>query len=105
MSGYSTYFNLKDAPVNTQSKITLDLPDVALPIIGYIDLECENTVRDLKTVRAIPSSVPFGVQRQLAIYSTATNKEPWVDYVSKKHCTTYKVERVEQIIKRSYCYM
>lgn len=99
MSGYPTYYNLLDAPVKTQSKITLDLPDVALPIIGYIDLECENTVRDLKTVRAIPSSVPFGVQRQLAIYSSATKKEPWVDYVSKKHCTTYKVDNVEDNIQ------
>mgnify|MGYP001404995850 CR=1 FL=1 len=99
MSGFPTYYNLDDSPVRTQSKITLEFEEVSLPIIGYIDLELKTTLRELKSVRAIPSAVPHAVQRQASIYSYATKKPIWVDYVSKKHCTTYKVANVEDNIK------
>lgn len=99
MSGFPTYHNLDDLPVRTQSKITLEFEEISLPIIGYIDLELETTLRELKSVRAIPSAIPHAVQRQASIYSYATKKPIWVDYVSKKHCTTYKVANVEDNIK------
>ena len=99
MSGFPSYYNLDDSPVRTQSKITLEFEEVSLPIIGYIDLELKTTLRELKSVRAIPSAVPHAVQRQASIYSYATKKPIWVDYVSKKHCTTYKVANVEDNIK------
>lgn len=96
MSGFLTYHNIEDEPIKTQSKIELKIDQLSLPLIGYIDLECENSIRDLKTTRAIPSALPHSVARQLAIYSTATNKDAWVDYVSKKHCTTYRVGNIQQ---------
>ena len=36
------------------------------------------------------------VQRQLAFYSYVSRKQAWVDYVSKKHCTTYRIDNVER---------
>mgnify|MGYP001460776188 CR=1 FL=1 len=99
MSGFPTYYNLDDLPVRTQSKITVEFEEVSLPIIGYIDLELETTLRELKSVRAIPSAIPHAVQRQASIYSYATKKPIWVDYTSKKNCTSYKVINVEDNIK------
>ena len=95
MSGFPTYYNIDDEPIKMQSKVELNIDGLKLPIIGYIDLECERSIRDLKTTRAIPSALPHSVNRQLAIYSTATNKDAWVDYASKKHCTTYRVSNIQ----------
>ena len=83
MSGFPTYYNIDDEPIKMQSKVELNIDGLQLPIIGYIDLECERSIRDLKTTRAIPSALLYSVNRQLAIYSTATNKDAWVDYASK----------------------
>ena len=99
MSGFPIYYNLNDNPIKTQSKIVLEYEELSVPIIGYIDIELENQIRDLKTTRAIPSVIPYATQRQLAVYSTATKKDAWVDYVSKKNCTSHKVFDVEQTMK------
>ena len=96
MSGYPFYYNLKDKGLTTQRKVTYNLSELNSPILGFIDLECLNTIRDLKTTRAIPSAVPHMVQRQLAFYSHVSRKQAWVDYVSKKHCTTYRIDNVEK---------
>ena len=92
-------FNGNPSTVRTQSKINLEFEEISLPIIGYIDLELETTLRELKSVRAIPSAIPHAVQRQASIYSYATKKPIWVDYISKKNCTSYKVTNVEDNIK------
>lgn len=99
ISGFPFYYNLEDQGLKTQKKVSVNLQNLNIPIIGYIDLECFETIRDLKTTRAIPSKVPYSVQRQLSFYSYATKKEAWVDYVSKKNCTTYRIDNVEKTMK------
>jgi hypothetical protein len=78
-------------PIESQSKIVLEIEDVPVPIVGYIDLLYEGVVRDIKTVSRLPSRVPTYTCRQLAIYANATNSIPIVDYL---HSTKTKQQLV-----------
>lgn len=88
LSGYLAaampHYRSLGPPIESQSKIVIDIEDVPVPIVGYIDLLYEGVVRDIKTVSRLPSRVPSYTCRQLAIYANATNSIPIVDYV---HCT------------------
>ena len=60
-------------------------------------------MRDLKTTGQKPQEVKTDYQNQLSIYSIATSKKPFVDYVySTKHnkqLITYEVCNVEDNVK------
>jgi hypothetical protein len=73
-------------PIETQSKVVIDI-GLPVPIVGYIDVLYEGVVRDIKTVGRMPSRVPSGTARQLAIYAHATNSIPIVDYVHNTKTT------------------
>ncbi len=81
-------------------EIYLDLP---VPFKGIIDFLYEDCVRDLKTTGQKPQEVKTDYQNQLSIYSIATSKKPYVDYVyTTKHnrqLITYEVTNVEDNIK------
>lgn len=81
-------------PLETQKKIKIELDDIPVPIIGYIDIMYDGVVRDIKTVGRLPSFVPEATCRQLAIYAKATNSIPIVDYI---HCT----KTTKQVVVRS----
>lgn len=68
-------------PIASQKKIKLEFEEIPVPIIGYLDLQYEGVVRDIKTVSRLPSRVPLTVCRQLAIYAKAENNLPLVDYI------------------------
>tara|TARA_R100000951_G_scaffold116323_1_gene127639 strand:- start:6466 stop:7107 length:642 start_codon:yes stop_codon:yes gene_type:complete len=68
-------------PIASQKKIKLEYDWMPVPIIGYLDLQYEGVVRDIKTVGRLPSAVPQTVCRQLAIYATAEKSLPLVDYI------------------------
>ena len=68
-------------PIASQKKIELAYDWMTVPIIGYIDLQYEGVVRDIKTVGRLPSTVPMTVCRQLSIYATAEKSLPLVDYI------------------------
>jgi|TARA_Y100000004_G_C8922008_1_gene415865 hypothetical protein len=93
-----TYNMIEDEFIGTQTKISLELKDVSVPLLGYVDFEFNNHIRDLKTTKSIPSNVPHSIKRQLAIYSKATGKEAWVDFVSPKKTTSIKIDNVEDTI-------
>ena len=99
LNAIPTYQSIEDEPLEMQRKIELKLDEVQLPIIGYIDIEFENHIRDLKTTKVIKSSVPHSVQRQLSIYSKAVGKDAWVDYVSPKKIISSKIINVENNIQ------
>ena len=82
-------------PVEYQQRIELQFEQLPTNIIGYLDLECEDTVRDIKTVKRVPSVVPSSVCRQLAVYAAATGKTPIVDYVC---VTKTKAEVVPMVV-------
>jgi hypothetical protein len=93
-----TYNSIEEPCIGTQTKVELELKGVSVPIMGYIDFEFETHIRDLKTTKAIPTKVPHSVQRQLAVYSKATSKQAWVDYVSPKKTTSIRIDNVDDTI-------
>ena len=92
------YSKVTDTYLMSQKKIECPFPQVSLPFIGFVDFEFLNCVRDLKTTRAIPSKVPKTIQRQLSLYSFATGKQAWVDFVSPSKTVSYLIEDVENTI-------
>ena len=60
-----------------QSKVELNIDGLKLPIIGYIDLECERSIRDLKTTRAIPSALPHSVNIKEIASMHYPNLDSW----------------------------
>tara|TARA_R100000149_G_scaffold65950_1_gene42248 strand:- start:1943 stop:2743 length:801 start_codon:yes stop_codon:yes gene_type:complete len=89
-------------PISAQEwvEIYLDLP---IPFRGIIDFLYDDCVRDLKTTGQKPQEVKTDYQNQLSIYSIATSKKPFVDYVYStkynKQLITYEVRNVEDNVK------
>jgi hypothetical protein len=94
------YKNLGN-PVSYQKKIELQFDEIPVPIIGYLDLEYDGIVRDIKTTGRMLSAVPDSVSRQLSIYSVALGGHvPLVDYIyvtsRKAEVITVQIEDVDR---------
>ena len=75
------YFAELGKPIAYQKEVILDV-GMPVPIIGYIDLQYEGIVRDIKTVGRMPSVIPNTVKRQLSLYAKAEDSMAMVDYVN-----------------------
>ncbi len=79
--GIPFYKNLGE-PVSYQKRVELQFDDLPLPIIGFVDFEMEDCIRDIKTTARRPAELLPPVQRQLAIYATALEKNrAYADYL------------------------
>lgn len=87
------YYDQFGKPVEYQKEITLDV-GMSVPMIGYIDLQYEGIVRDIKTVGRMPSDVPLPMKRQLSLYATATDCLPIVDFI----CVTKTKADVKSVV-------
>ena len=58
-----------------QQKVEVQLDDLPIPIIGYIDFLFKDTIVDLKTTVRMPSKPTEAQMRQLALYSMAYPKK------------------------------
>lgn len=76
-------------PIASQKKVTYQFDSLPIPLFGILDLEYEDCVRDLKTTGFKPKN-NSDYDRQLTMYSLATNKTPVIDYVY----TTTKVSEL-----------
>jgi hypothetical protein len=87
------YFRKMGKPIATQKRIELNFEELPIPIIGYLDLQYEGQVRDIKTVARLPAKMMSSVRRQLAIYAAAEQCDAFVDYVHVTK-TTQQVKSV-----------
>lgn len=78
-------------PLTRQSKINIEIPGLAVPIIGYCDWVWADVGRDLKTTWALPSAAKPEHIDQMAIYAHATGKPFELVYVTPKKHATYPV--------------
>jgi len=89
-------------PIAAQEWVEIYL-DIPIPFKGIIDLLYENEVRDLKTTGIMPKKVKTDYLNQLSMYSLATSKKPFVDYVYvtkyKRELISYEVTNVDENIK------
>ena len=94
-------------PVSYQKKVELQFDDLPIPIIGYVDMEYENCIRDIKTTARRPSTLLPPVQRQIAIYATALEKNrAYADYLyvtkTKAEVITLEVDDIDMRLNEVY---
>ena len=87
-------------PTSAQGKIEYRFDSIAVPFIGYYDVEWanHNILVDLKTTHALPSKISTNHARQVALYAAAMGNEidPRVAYITPKKSATYRVENVSE---------
>jgi hypothetical protein len=102
-------------PTATQGKIEHRFESIAVPFIGYFDVEWSNhnILVDLKTTHALPSKISTNHARQVSLYAIARGCEasaklaerssneidPRVTYITPKKSATYRVENVSEHVK------
>ena len=92
-------------PIAYQKRISLELGSLPVPIIGFIDFQYEDSVRDLKTTARKPSDqISASHARQMAIYAAATKADrAFLDYVVvNKSRKEVFVREVESPLDRMY---
>jgi len=94
-------------PVSYQKKVELEFDDLPIPVIGYVDLEYENCIRDIKTTAKRPSELLPPVQRQVAVYATALEKDrAYADYLyvtkTKAEVISFEVDDIDMRLNEVY---
>lgn len=87
-------------PTSAQGKIEYRFDSLAVPFIGYYDVEWanHNILVDLKTTHALPSKISTNHARQVSLYAAARGNaiDPRVAYITPKKSATYRVENVSE---------
>jgi hypothetical protein len=90
-------------PTSTQGKIEHWFDGIAVPFIGFYDVEWanHNILVDLKTTHALPSKISTNHARQVSLYAVARGNgiDPRVAYITPKKSATYRVENVSEHVK------
>ncbi len=90
-------------PTSTQGKIEHHFDAIAVPFIGYYDIEWKNhnILVDIKTTHALPSKISINHARQVSLYAVALGNgiDPRVTYVTPKKSATYRVDDVSEHVK------
>jgi hypothetical protein len=69
-------------PSDYQKEVNLYVDDIPVPIKGYIDLQYEDIIRDIKTAGRMPNKVSDAHARQVSVYAKAEECMPMLDYIS-----------------------
>jgi len=94
-------------PVSYQERVELQYDDLPIPIIGFVDMEYKDCIRDIKTTAKRPSTLLPPVQRQLAIYATALEKNrAYADYLyvtkTKAEVITLECDDIDMRLNEVY---
>ena len=89
-------------PTAIQKKIELQFEEIPVPIIGYIDLQYEGIIRDIKTTGRLLKVIPLSICRQLSVYGYAENSIPYADFIyvtkDKAEVVSMEITNVESRI-------
>lgn len=80
-----------ETPLFRQKKISIDLPGIEIPVIGFVDWEWADRGIDLKTTQRMPSSPFLSHVDQMAIYMRATGKPFSLLYLTPTKSALYEV--------------
>jgi hypothetical protein len=87
-------------PTSTQGKIEWHVDGLAVPFIGFYDIEWadKGILTDIKTTHALPSKISVNHARQVALYQAARgdNVAARVTYVTGKKVATYALENARE---------
>src|SRR5262249_40728251 len=84
-------FASKPVPFERQAKVELQLPGIAVPLIGYADWVWPDHGTDLKTTWRVPTTPDPAHIEQAACYAMAHGVPFDLTYVSPKKWTRYEV--------------
>lgn len=87
------------APSSTQGKVSLDVDGLAVPIIGFYDLEFADhgIIIDLKTTHALPSEIKRNHAKQVSLYTACRNNHQGrITYCTPKKIATYGLENASE---------
>ena len=104
--GIPFYKQLGD-PVSYQKKVELQYEDLPIPVLGFVDMEYSDCIRDIKTTAKRPATLLPPVQRQLAIYATALEKDrAYADYLyvtkTKAEVITLECDDIDMRLNEVY---
>tara|TARA_R110000744_G_scaffold268236_2_gene381903 strand:- start:764 stop:1543 length:780 start_codon:yes stop_codon:yes gene_type:complete len=85
------FYSKLGTPKDCQKKIEIEFESIPVPIIGYIDLQYEGVIRDIKTTGRLLKNIPSSICRQLSLYGYAEDSVPYADFI---HVTKAKAEVV-----------
>ena len=85
------FYSKLGKPISSQKKIEIEFDSIPVPIIGYIDLQYEGIIRDIKTTKRLQKVIPTSICRQLSLYAYAEDSIPYADFI---HVTRTKAEVV-----------
>lgn len=90
-------------PSSVQGKIEYRVEGLAVPLVGYYDIEWANhkILIDIKTTHALPSKISTNHARQVALYTAAkgSSLDARITYITPKKSATYRLENVEQHVQ------
>lgn len=94
-------------PVSYQKKVELQYEDLPIPILGYVDMEYSDCIRDIKTTAKRPSALPEPVQRQIALYAKCLDVDrAYADYLyvtkTKAEVISFEVDDIDMRINEVY---
>jgi len=94
-------------PVSYQKKVELQYEDLPIPIIGYVDMEYSDCIRDIKTTAKRPSALLEPVQRQIALYAKCLDVDrAYADYLyvtkTKAEVISFEVDDIDMRINEVY---
>ena len=81
-----------------QQKIEIAVPELPVPVIGYLDFDYpqHGIIVDLKTTHRIPSQISPAHAIQGALYVHNSNIEMRFCYVSTKKVAVYRLDNIDQ---------
>jgi hypothetical protein len=80
-------------PKDQQFKITLELPGIEVPLIGYVDYLWDDHGVDLKTTWRMPSEPQPAHVEQMSCYMRATGRPFHLCYVTPKKWSLHEVSK------------
>jgi len=90
-------------PTSTQGRVEYKVDDLAVPLIGYYDVEWsdKNILVDIKTTHALPSKISNKHARQVALYCAARggDVDGRLTYITSKKAATYRLENIPDHVK------
>ena len=91
------YKNLK----SYQERVEVQLEDLPIPIMGYIDFRFPNKIVDLKTTTRMPSNPTEAQKRQMAFYSMAyPNNSLDLFFATHKDYKKFSLKNLEEYKKQ-----
>jgi hypothetical protein len=85
---------VNDTPTSSQARVECWLDGIPVPVIGFTDLEWPDSIVDLKTTKAMPSSPRPDHVAQMAVYWRGRSREKSCSllYVTDKKHAVYRLE-------------